>query len=250
MKLTSFILFCIVNTIAGETEEIDEISSRIVGGKNATSDQAPCQCSVQRYSQHTCGCAIISENWILTAAHCVGGSTSNIEILVGTNDLQSGGTRFTPERFIIHESYDRPRRMQNDIALIKMAKMQFNSNVKPIKYSTNFVKDGAQLQATGWGRLSANGNIPRFLQVVNLKAISNQRCRRFYRNTVFDGILCTYTKVGEGVCNGDSGGPIVMGDELVGLTSFAVLCAKGYPDGFTRISHYFNWIQINIEKAT
>lgn len=75
--------------------------------------------------------------------------TSNIQVLVGTNDLQSGGTRYKPERFIVHESYNRPNTYQNDIALIKMEKMQFNENVQPIKYSENFVKDGTQLQTTG-----------------------------------------------------------------------------------------------------
>lgn len=30
--------------------------------------------------------------------------------------------------------------------------------------------------------------------------------------------------------------------ELIGITSWASLCALGVPDGFTRVSEYYNWI--------
>lgn len=42
---------------------------------------------------------------------------------------------------------------------------------------------------------------------------------------------------------GDSGGPLVMDNELVGLTNWAVLCARGVPDGFARISYLYEWIE-------
>lgn len=45
------------------------------------------------------------------------------------------------------------------------------------------------------------------------------------------------------IVQGDSGGPLVLNGELVGITSWAVLCAYGYPDGFTRISYLYDWIE-------
>lgn len=51
--------------------------TRIVGGKNAPFGRWPWQVSVRRTSffgfssTHRCGGAVINENWIATAGHCV-----------------------------------------------------------------------------------------------------------------------------------------------------------------------------------
>ena len=47
-------------------------NGRIVGGVDAAIGQFPHQVSLQREDgSHTCGGSIISENYIITAAHCV-----------------------------------------------------------------------------------------------------------------------------------------------------------------------------------
>lgn len=85
------------------------VSSLIVGGKDAPDGLAPYQCSLQGKSgsgrYHICGCVIISAKWILTAAHCVESAPSNYVVLVGTNDLNSGGFVYEAERIIKHEDY-------------------------------------------------------------------------------------------------------------------------------------------------
>lgn len=51
------------------------------------------------------------------------------------------------------------------------------------------------------------------------------------------------------MCHGDSGGPLVTEDKrtLVGITSFGALCETTLaPNGFSRISHYYDWIQEQI----
>lgn len=92
---------------------------------NATDGQAPYQCSIQLRNYHTCGCAVISDEWVLTAAHCVHGHRLNYSdislatILVGTNDLESGGTRYKAREYIKHEMQHTPSRFSHDIGLLK-----------------------------------------------------------------------------------------------------------------------------------
>ena len=78
---------------------------------------------------------------------------NGVQILVGTNDLQNGGTRYTPKKYIIHEKYNRPN-FANDIGLVQVENIEFTEKVKPIKYSSKVVEGGADLLATGWGRLN------------------------------------------------------------------------------------------------
>ncbi|CAG7786202.1 unnamed protein product, partial [Allacma fusca] len=68
-------------------------SSRIVGGTAAQSGQFPwrvrvCSGSPGSRSCSSCGATIISEKWILTAAHCFNTfqSVSEIKIYVGSTD--------------------------------------------------------------------------------------------------------------------------------------------------------------------
>ena len=44
---------------------------------------------------------------------------------------------------------------------------------------------------------------------------------------------------------GDSGGPLNYNGMTYGITSFgaSVGCEKGYPDAFTRVNYYLDWIE-------
>lgn len=49
---------------------IKSIKDRIVGGIETTIEKNPWQVSLQLKNEHFCGGAIISSQWVLTAAHC------------------------------------------------------------------------------------------------------------------------------------------------------------------------------------
>lgn len=125
------------------------ISDFIVGGSNARDGLAPYQGSLQVNGRHICGCAIISEKFLLTAAHCITSPPEDTEILVGTNDLYSGGKRYKVKQVIPHERYNEPS-FANDIGVVRIdGKIEFNEKVQPIKYSKRVVESGAHLQTTG-----------------------------------------------------------------------------------------------------
>lgn len=53
-----------------------------------------------------CGCAIVSARYLVTAAHCVFGlAAADLDVLVGTNDLTSGGKYYRVKNYKMHDNY-------------------------------------------------------------------------------------------------------------------------------------------------
>lgn len=55
---------------APQTYGVPGLDGRIVGGEATFIEEYPYQASLQYYSSHICGAVIISDIFVLTAAHC------------------------------------------------------------------------------------------------------------------------------------------------------------------------------------
>merc|ERR1711936_845361 len=232
---------------------------RIVGGFEAEPNQWPWQVALFIDNAWFCGGALISENYVLTAAHCADGA-SYFDIMAGAHNVRAASepnrAEVTSFNGWTHPQWD-DSTLANDIALIELpSPMSFNDYIKPSCLPT--AGDTADPKETvtckGWGKPSdsAGGISPVLRCVDDIPVMSNAECNAVY-GIVGDGIVRIDTTGGRGTCNGDSGGPLdMMGDmkaagqqwKQVGVTSFGASagCEAGLPAGFTRTEYYLDWI--------
>lgn len=165
--------------------------------------------------------------------------------MAGATKLSEGGDNYGVSKVIVHEEYD-DFEIANDIALIETnSPISFSSKVSSIPLDDSYIGKDVNVTAIGWGFTDYPYDLPDHLQYISLKTIDNKDCVISHplAPPVTDGNICTLTKFGEGTCKGDSGGPLVANGKLVGVVSWGNPCAKGEPDGYTRVSHYVDWIR-------
>lgn len=70
-----------------------------------------------------------------------------------------------------------------------------------------------------------NGTRPDNLQVLDVRSISNEECNdeKFDLSiAAHESHLCTLNTANGGICAGDSGGPLIWNDELVGIVNWGL----------------------------
>lgn len=227
---------------------------RIIGGTKAEEGDWPWQVSLQVNNVHHCGGILISEVWILTAAHCFRSYPEPYQWTVnfGISTLLPK-LRVRVRTISVHNNYN-PITHENDIAAVYLnQRVTFTKNIHTVclPEATQNIPPGSTAYVTGWGSRRYIGNAVTELEQGRVKIISNEECNgpASYNGAVFSGMLCAgLPQGGVDACQGDSGGPLVQEDSrriwfLVGIVSWGYRC--GLPDKpgvYTRVTTYRNWI--------
>lgn len=57
-----------------------------------------------------------------------------------------------------------------------------------------------------------------------------------YGAFIHPNTICTQNRVGQGICTGDQGGPLVdQNGLLVGIASWGIECGRGFPDVYVNV---------------
>ena len=240
------------------------LAPKIVGGVVAKDGAHPWQASLvvswiaNPASAHFCGGSIYNDKWIVTAAHCVADLTAkDINVIVGTNKLDSNTRRINAARILRHTDYD-PGTHDQDIALIELRDaVPAGAKVKPIVLigsaeETQLLVADAPLVVSGWGATTEGGDTVSILREVGVPFVTREMCNDplSYDKAVTANMICAGVAAGgRDSCQGDSGGPLVVGATganplLAGVVSWGEGCAQAGKYGvYTRVANYGDWVK-------
>ncbi|XP_059622744.1 chymotrypsin-1-like [Phlebotomus argentipes] len=246
------LLLCTVGVFSRTLEVQDDWAANwegfIVGGQNANAGQFPHVVSLRSTANnHFCGAFIVNNRWVVSAAHCtINRTPGNTWIIVGALQLSTGGTNVFTSSIVNHPGYVGST-LANDISCLQtQATLTWSGTVNFLEMGSNFIGGGAQATAAGWGRVGANLPLANTLQWLNVNTMTNDDCRNAHnavnRQFVHDNTICTFTRQGEGMCNGDSGSALFIGNSAIGVVSWGIPCAQGFPDNFARVSSHRAWL--------
>uniref|UniRef100_A0AAR5QD55 Peptidase S1 domain-containing protein n=1 Tax=Dendroctonus ponderosae TaxID=77166 RepID=A0AAR5QD55_DENPD len=241
-------------------------AGRIVGGRGAVFGEFPWQALVREstwlglFTKNKCGGVLISDKYVITAAHCQPGFLASLVAVFGEYDISGDLETRKPisrnvKRVIVHRKYDAAT-FENDLALLELeSPVKFDAHIIPICLppdNADYTKQMATV--TGWGRLKYGGGVPSVLQEVQVPIMENHVCQDMFRTAghskvILDSFLCAgYANGQKDACEGDSGGPLVVQRpdgryELAGTVSHGIKCAAPYlPGVYMRTTYYKPWI--------
>uniref|UniRef100_A0A0A1XE27 Serine protease SP24D n=1 Tax=Zeugodacus cucurbitae TaxID=28588 RepID=A0A0A1XE27_ZEUCU len=244
-----FVLVClVVEAIQSEAGAVRP-NPRIANGITAAPGQFPSTVSVRVGGAHSCGGALISQNFVVTAAHCVYSiPASFLTVQAGTINRTETGVIAGVTKVIPHPDYY----YDNDIALLELdTALNYSDIIQPIPLAALEVPAGEQVTISGWGRVQDGGPLSEILQYSrSLKTLSYEECARV-NGPVNYGIQCLEKSENNGFCDGDDGGPAVHKGVLIGIASYysGVCGSSSTPDGYTKISYYRKWLVQNSAPA-
>ncbi|XP_043928446.1 suppressor of tumorigenicity 14 protein homolog [Protopterus annectens] len=240
--------------------------TKIVGGEDARSGKWPWQVSLQMGMYgHICGASLVSNRWLISAAHCFLDSdsirysaASQWKAYMGMrviNKLSSNMITRSIRKILIHPQYDEYT-SDYDIALLELSSpVFFNDVIQPICLPLNpqFFYLRTTCYVTGWGAVKENGELAKILQEARVRVVSQNICNKLYDDAVTPRMMCAGNlHGGTDACQGDSGGPLACRGRknkwfLAGIVSWGEGCARrNRPGVYTQVSGLYDWIRQQI----
>ncbi|XP_055411866.1 mast cell protease 1A-like [Bubalus kerabau] len=221
-------------------------AGKIIGGHEAEPHSRPYMAFLQFKTSgkpNHCGGFLVREDFVLTAAHCLGRS---IKVTLGAHNIKKKERTqqvIQLRRAIPYPGYN-SETYANDLMLLQLkrkAKVTAAVSTIGLPSSSDTVNPGMLCSVAGWGLLHVNGSTANKLQEVELEVQTDEKCKSHYEVYNTDTQICVGNpRMRKNAMYGDSGGPLVCNGVAQGIVSYG---EETPPDVYTRISRFQQWIK-------
>uniref|UniRef100_A0A182NV84 trypsin n=1 Tax=Anopheles dirus TaxID=7168 RepID=A0A182NV84_9DIPT len=240
----------VYSDVGNQRDGARQLNYRIVNGTEATITAYPFVVSVQKWTpmvkQHICGGTLISESWILTAAHCVDKvSPKTVMVRANSTFFNRGGKLHRVETVVKHERFSYATG-DYDFGLLKLQQRFKRATIVLLPSGGRRFPPAERCTAMGWGYTLSSAPRDQLRQVV-LPIVPQKACRKAYEGTdeITARMICAgYAEGLRDACDGDSGGPLICRGMQAGVISWAFGCAQPNKYGvYSSVAEGREWIR-------
>lgn len=229
----------------------------VVGGEPTTVEEYPFMISQRREGssfpgQQSCSSTLMGPHTVLTAAHCLLENGGRKWYVYGATNLNDPGFVAEIESYWVHPNYVSWREGY-DVAVVTLdrdAPVPAGIVYPTLNTDPALEAPGTMGLAIGWGKTGAN-TYSEVLRKADVPVAPDSGCNSRYQGQYkTPAMICTgYADGHAAACVGDSGGPFLVGNKIVGVFSWMSTACDWYAV-YARVSTYAAQIQAQLPGGT